>query len=126
MQTKTCKDCLCYEACGYHITEETEMTVEECSTGFKNKEEYVKLPVYVGQPVWRVRQNTFNGLVCIINGKVSMLQQKADKSWKFRVSDSGSVSDYTFDEIGKYIFLSKDAADTEAAAIRQLRNGGAV
>lgn len=120
----TCKDCLCYEACQYHITEETNFTVNECSTGFKSRELYIQLPVHVGQQVWRVRQNTFNGLVCIISGKVSMLQQKADKSWKFRVSDSGSVSDYTFDEIGKYIFLSREAADTEAAAIRQLRNGG--
>lgn len=121
---KTCKDCLCYEACGYHITEETDMTVNECATGFKSKEEYLKLPVYVGQPVWRVRQNSFNGLVCITEGKVAMLQQKADKSWKFRFSASGSLGDYTFDEIGKHIFLSREAADVEAAAIRQLRYGG--
>lgn len=50
----TCKDCLCYDACHYHIDEETTMTVNECSTGFKHKDEYIHLPVYVGKPVWRV------------------------------------------------------------------------
>lgn len=50
----TCKACLCYDACHYHIDEETTMTVNECSTGFKHKDEYIHLPVYVGKPVWRV------------------------------------------------------------------------
>lgn len=36
----TCKDCLHYEVCQYHITEETDMTVNECSHGFKNKADY--------------------------------------------------------------------------------------
>lgn len=39
----TCKDCLHYEACQYHITEETDMTVNECSHGFKNKADYVEV-----------------------------------------------------------------------------------
>ena len=40
---KECKDCICYEACGYHVTEETDMSVKECATGFKDSEEYVKV-----------------------------------------------------------------------------------
>ena len=39
----TCKDCLHYEVCQYHITEETDMTVNECSHGFKNRAEYVEV-----------------------------------------------------------------------------------
>lgn len=39
----TCKDCLHYEVCQYHITEETDMTVNECSYGFKNKADYVEV-----------------------------------------------------------------------------------
>ena len=39
----TCKDCLHYEVCQYHITEETDMTVNECSHGFKNKADYVEV-----------------------------------------------------------------------------------
>lgn len=39
-------------------------------------------------------------------GTVSMLQQKADKSWKFRVSYGSSVSDYPISAIGKRVFLT--------------------
>ena len=108
----TCKDCLCYNACGYHIDEETKMTVNECSTGFINKNQYIKLPVYIGQPVWTVA-TWWSGEVEIREGKISMIQQKSDKSWKFRATINGSVSDYTLDEVGNYIFLSKTEADEE-------------
>ena len=40
---KECKDCICYESCGYHITEESDMSVEECSKTFLDREEYVKV-----------------------------------------------------------------------------------
>lgn len=39
---KTCKDCIHYDVCGFHITEETDMSVEECAHGFKDKEQYRK------------------------------------------------------------------------------------
>ena len=109
----TCKDCLCYKACNYHIDEETDMTVNECSTGFLNKDEYIKLPVYVGQPVWFVRHWFFTNQVEIKEGKVSMLQQKVDKSWKFRVSEGGSVSDFTLNDIGMSVFLTLAEAEKE-------------
>lgn len=38
----TCKDCIHYEVCQYHITEETEMTVNECGK-FKNKADFVEV-----------------------------------------------------------------------------------
>lgn len=39
----TCKDdCLCYNACTYHIDEETPLSVTECNT-FKNKADFVKV-----------------------------------------------------------------------------------
>ena len=38
---KTCKDCIHYDCCHYHITEETSMTIEECSTGFLDKDDVV-------------------------------------------------------------------------------------
>ena len=102
----TCKDCICYDVCQYHIDEETNMTVEECSTGFKRKDQYA--PVYIGQPVWMLF--TFRE-VELLEGKISMIQQKADKSWKFRVSYRSSVQDFTLDEVGKKIFLDKVEAD---------------
>ena len=39
-----------------------------------------------------------------------MLQQKADKSWKFRVTTK-YVSDYDLDDIGTYIFFTKEDAE---------------
>ena len=39
----TCKDCLHYEICQYHITEETNMTVNECSHKFINKADVVEV-----------------------------------------------------------------------------------
>lgn len=69
------------------------------------------LPVRLGTQVWRVMSDT------IEEGKVSMLQQKADGTWKFRVSlpGSGGVCDYKMSEIGKCedysIHLSKAMAE---------------
>lgn len=116
----TCKDCLCYAACNYHIDEETSMTVNECSTGFMSRNEYVKLPVYIGQPIWSLKSKyqwvdedfKLFGYE-LENGKVSMIQQKADKSWKFRVTIAGSVSDYTLSDVGNNIFFSAAEAIEE-------------
>ena len=38
----TCKDCIHYEICQFHITEETKMTVNECEN-FKNKADLVEV-----------------------------------------------------------------------------------
>lgn len=76
-------------------------------------------PCKVGDVVWLIKslnlQQTERG---IKKGKVSMIQQKADKSWKFRVTENHSVQDYTTDSIGKTIFLTKEEAE-------QARKGGA-
>jgi hypothetical protein len=97
------------------------MTVNECSTGFKNKEEYIHLPIYVGKPVWSVTYWRYSNKVEIEVGKVSMLQQKADKSWKFRVSAGGSVSDYLLSDIGCHIFLTEaEAIEEHDRIIREL------
>lgn len=116
----SCKDCLCYKACYFHIDEETSMTVNECSTGFMHKDQYVKLPTYIGQPIFILnsKYSRVDDKFIIIDwevqeGKVSMIQQKADKSWKFRATVNSSVGDYTLDEVGKYIFFSEADAITE-------------
>ena len=38
----TCKDCIHYYICNYHIDEETSMTIEECGK-FKNKADVVEV-----------------------------------------------------------------------------------
>lgn len=69
-------------------------------------------PCRVEQMVWLIKplnwQQTEWG---IKEGKISMIQQKADKSWKFRVTENHSVQDYTVDKIGKTVFLTKEQAE---------------
>ena len=113
----TCKECINYDACYFHIDKETSMTVNECITGFKHKDQYVKLPAYIGQQIWVPhvywKFNSKEVYSEVREGKVSGLQQKVDKSWKIRISVDGSVSDYTVDEFNKRVFLNEKEADTE-------------
>lgn len=66
----------------------------------------------VGQTVWLIKslnlQHTEWG---VKEGKVSMIQQKADKTWKFRVTKNHSVADYTVNEIDKTVFLTREEAE---------------
>ena len=43
MTKLTCRDCIHYDVCDYHITELTTMTVEECSHEFKNKADFAEV-----------------------------------------------------------------------------------
>lgn len=70
----------------------------------------IVLPCYIGQEVWYLSEH-FNGSVEIEKGKISMLQQKADKSWKFRFSHNSSVWDFKIDDIGVRYFLTKEEAE---------------
>ena len=122
-----CYNCIHYDVCDYHIDEETtELTVNECSHGFKHRDQYIELPVYVGQPVWRLisRYNWTSGEPRIIGYdieecKVSMLQQKVDKSWKFRISRNGSVGDYKLEDLNNCIYTNPK--DAEAERIRRIK-----
>ena len=126
-----CTDCLCYKACYFHIDEETSMTVNECSTGFMPKDQYVKLPAYVGQQVWLLQsiRKWDNSQYRIVGfeleeGKVSMLQQKADKSWKIRITRNHYVSDYNIDEFNSCVFTDYTTAITELRKQEQeFKNG---
>ena len=113
-----CINCIHYDVCQYHIDEETTMTVNECAHEFMHKDQYVKLPVFVGQKAWRVYQ-AYSGRVDVLEGKISMIQQKSDKSWKFRFSENGSVSDYTLDDINKRIFFTEAAAKDKAEILER-------
>lgn len=124
-----CKDCIHYEVCQYHIDEETNMTVNECSHEFKHKDQYTKLPAFVGQQVWHVRDRykyedgRFEIADFVIKeGKVSMLQQKADTSWKIRITENNSVSDFTLDRFNECVFSTEEAAIKEQAKrMKELR-----
>ena len=65
-------------------------------------------PCKVGDIVWLA----FSWLDSeAVKGKISMLQQKADGSWKIRVSDSVGVKDFPITEIGNVIFFTKEEAE---------------
>lgn len=55
-------------------------------------------------------------------GIVSMLQQKADRSWKFRISSQGycsGVSDHPVSDLGKSVFLTYDEAERYLASLKE-------
>lgn len=65
----------------------------------------VILPCKVGDVVYYF--DPYDG---ITSGKITMIQQKADKTWKFRVTTAFS-HDVTIDAIGKTIFLTREEAE---------------
>ena len=48
-----------------------------------------------------------------------MLQQKADKSWKFRISNRYGTCDFKVDDIGKLVFFNKEEADAALASVNK-------
>ena len=69
-------------------------------------------PCKVGDTVWWLTTANWQQTEWkIVECKVSMLQQKADKSWKIRISHNSSVFDITTDKLGKAVFLTKEDAE---------------
>lgn len=129
-----CKDCIHYNYCKNNIVSDliTEVPnyaengitdelpdVEKRCKDFKHKDKFVELPLYIGQDIWKVYQR-YDKRIFVYKGKVSMLQQRADKSWKFRMSVDGSVQDFTMDTIGDYIFLTEEDANAKADELANL------
>lgn len=69
-------------------------------------------PCYIGQEIWYLCEH-YDGSVELKKGKISMLQQKADKSWKFRITVNSSVWDFKVDDIRVIYFLTKEEAEAE-------------
>lgn len=76
-------------------------------------------PCYIGQEIWHITKH-YDGRNEIRKGKVSMLQQKSDKSWKIRITVNSSVWDFTPDEIGTEYFLTREEAEK---ALERSENG---
>ena len=73
------------------------------------------LPCSIGDTVWRL----FSGE--IEECKVSMLQQKVDKSWKVRISYPFYLTaDEKLDDLGNTWFLTKEEAE---AKLKELKEG---
>jgi hypothetical protein len=82
--------------------------------------EWVRPPCYIGQEIWHITKH-YDGRIEIGRGKVSMLQQKAGKSWKIRITVNSSVWDFTPNEIGTEYFLTREQA--EKALAERSENG---
>ena len=53
--------------------------------------------------------------------KVSMLQQKADKSWKIRLTPpSGNVFDITLNEFNEHCYFTKEEFEPESVKLKKL------
>lgn len=115
----TCKDCIHYEACEWFGFIYVEEMADDCLR-FEPKSRFIELPCEVGQTLWVVETANWQRTEWkVTEAKVSMLQQKADKSWKIRISIRSSVYDVTLDEIGKTVFLSKEEAEKALAERRK-------
>ena len=89
---------------------ETDKSVCEYLADHLLAEGVIVPPCYIGQEIWYIR-NHYDGRIEIIKGKVSMIQQKADKSWKIRITVNSSVWDFTPNEIGTEYFLTREEAE---------------
>jgi hypothetical protein len=72
---------------------------------------------YIGQEIWYIRKH-YDGSNELAKGKISMLQQKADKSWKFRITINSSSWDFKTEDIGERYFLTKSEAEQKLKEMR--------
>ncbi|MEE0896784.1 MAG: hypothetical protein U0L88_04045 [Acutalibacteraceae bacterium] len=89
----------------------------EATQMYKEKDRYIKLPCKVGDKVWDLHQR-YNGTFTIREGKISMITQKADKSWHLRITVNSSVWGFTPNEIGTRYFLTKEEAEQKLKELK--------
>ena len=116
----TCKDCVHYEVCEYWSKEAYKEQYEfwdyQICKDFLNKATHLEVPCAIGQSMWRLL-SWYRAPAEIIESKVSMIQQKADKTWKFRISNRYGTSDFATDDIGKEVFYTKEEAEAALNAV---------
>ena len=87
-----------------------DISVAEFTTDYILADGWIRPPCKVGDTVWEL-YTQYNGNVIIREGKISMLAQKADKSWKVRITVNSSVWDFKVNDIGTRYFLTKEEAE---------------
>lgn len=97
----TCKDCLHYEVCQFHIDEETKLTVNECEH-FKDLSKIVELPCKVGDVVYAVSKCNNK----IFSKKVVEILLKEDNGYVYT-----EPCYFIFEDFGKIVFLTKEEAE---------------
>lgn len=102
----TCKECLHFEVCQFHLDEKTTMTVNEC-VHFKDKSKFVELPCKVGDTVYFLCRNleTYEWYIC---EKEIYSINVYDNSIFFYISP---ICFFVEMEIGVRLFLTKEEAE---------------
>ena len=105
----------CFHCVVLEYANNAHQTLFQCQH-LKPKSRVVELPCEVGHKVWFVKSTNWQQTEWkVAEGKLSMIQQKADKSWKVRISHNSSVWDIILDAIGKEYFLSREEAENALA-----------
>ena len=115
---KTCKQCIHFKACedwrNFWAPEDLSFPFE-CDNNEDLCDQYNPTtlpPAYIGMKVWVPHVWYFTEVMTDLReGHVSGLQQKANGSWKIRVTRNSTVADYTIEEFNKYCFLNKEDAE---------------
>ncbi len=108
----TCKNCIHIEPCKEWAAivnkENLAFAFNEACNHFKSTDN--EIPFTIGQRIWKLC--TWHAASAeILESRVSMIQQKADKSWKVRISNRYGTEDFKAGDVGTYIFLTKEAAE---------------
>jgi hypothetical protein len=84
---------------------------------FLNKGRVTEVPCVIGQPMWKLCTWHHHAPAEILDGRVSMIQQKADRSWKVRISTKYGTDDLKAEDLGKWVFLNKKEAEEALAEL---------
>lgn len=102
----TCKDCMHYDVCDKQKITNHTISKSVCKH-FKDKSLFIELPMTLGQICYA----PYNYKNEVEECRVSSLTQKADGSWKIRLTHNHSVFEIRADEIGKTVFLTREEAE---------------
>lgn len=106
----SCKDCLHYEVCQFHIDEETKLTVNECEH-FKDRNRFVELPCRVGSIVYII-PTTGNRLKEVTKAKcISFLIGGVSNTSNLLFCGTSKSYFAGFDRFGKTVFLTREEAE---------------
>ena len=118
----TCNDCIHLEPCKKwaKITgcENLAFKFNEACEYFKSTSS--EIPFTIGQPMWKLYTWANLAPAEILESRVSMIQQKADKSWKVRISNRYGTEDFKAGDVGTYIFLNKETAEEALAKLNEV------
>lgn len=114
----TCKDCLHCEVCDFweketYNAEPAEWDGSICKY-FLNKGRMAEVPCIIGQPMWKLC-TWYHAPAEILESRVSMIQQKVNGSWKVRISNRYGTDDIKAEDIGNYVFFTKEEAEEALA-----------